>query len=165
MLREWREDDLPAMSELFDDPDIAHFTPLVTPFDLDAAHAYLAKAEQNRLADLRLQLAITADGGVPLGEVLLIRTDLFPLVANIGYSVGAKHRGRRLAARAVRVLTAFARDEMALDRVQLQIEPDNGPSMAVARAAGFRLAGDPPIVLEEKGRAFSLHTWSRDLRD
>ncbi|WP_405856234.1 GNAT family N-acetyltransferase [Streptomyces sp. NBC_01515] len=33
VLREWTENDLPAMTELFDDPEIAHWTPLASPFD------------------------------------------------------------------------------------------------------------------------------------
>jgi hypothetical protein len=67
VLREWGPGDLAAMVELFDNPEVAHWTPLASPFDLAAAEAYLDGA----LSDNgRLQLAITTDGGEPMGEVL-----------------------------------------------------------------------------------------------
>jgi RimJ/RimL family protein N-acetyltransferase len=37
VLREWTDDDLPTMLELFDEPAVARFTPLASPFDLGAA--------------------------------------------------------------------------------------------------------------------------------
>ncbi|MEV6510460.1 GNAT family N-acetyltransferase [Streptomyces sp. NPDC051642] len=100
VLREWTENDFPAMTELFDDPEIAHWTPPAFPFDETAAGAYLAAARQARAEGLRIQLAITADGQLPLGEVLVIRHNANDRTARLGYSVGAAHRGRRVGARA-----------------------------------------------------------------
>jgi hypothetical protein len=65
ILREWADGDLPVMVELFDDPQVDHWTPLRSPFDLIAVHAYLDKARQDRAAGRRLQLAITTDGYHP----------------------------------------------------------------------------------------------------
>ncbi|GAA3128837.1 hypothetical protein GCM10017687_49970 [Streptomyces echinatus] len=39
VLRDWTEADLAAMPELFDHPDIAYWTPIVSPFDAAAARA------------------------------------------------------------------------------------------------------------------------------
>ncbi|MFF3256037.1 GNAT family N-acetyltransferase [Actinacidiphila glaucinigra] len=58
ILREWHDDDLPAMVTLFDDSAVDRFTPLRSPFDLQAARAYLTRARQRR-AEGRVQLAIT----------------------------------------------------------------------------------------------------------
>ena len=69
VLREWERGDLAAMVKLFDDPEVAYWTPLVTPFDLDAAKAYLDKAHSDNGV---YQLAITEDGEEPMGEVLLM---------------------------------------------------------------------------------------------
>jgi len=41
ILREWSDDDLPHMVELFDDPLGDRFPPLRSPFNLSAARAYL----------------------------------------------------------------------------------------------------------------------------
>ena len=60
-------------------------------------------------------------------------------------------------------MAEFARDVMKLERVQLQIEPENAASMGVAKAAGFRLSDEPLLEVTEKGRVCSLCTWVLDL--
>lgn len=162
VLREWTENDLPAMTELFDDPGIAHWTPLASPFDEAAARAYLATARRARAEGLRIQLAITADGQLPLGEVLVIREDANGGAASLGYSVGAAHRGRHLGARALKVMTAYAHQVMGLRQLTLSIEAENAASAAVARAAGYHLTDEPPIATVSKGRSLALRTWAHD---
>ncbi|MCK1813769.1 GNAT family N-acetyltransferase [Streptomyces carpaticus] len=164
-LREWTVQDSAAMVALFDDPDIARFTPLRSPFDLEAAHDYLAKAFDHRAEGRRVQLAITVDGRTPLGEVVLFPNPDAPREAELGYTVGPAHRGRGLAARAVRVLAEYALRELAVRRVILRIEPENAPSNAVARAAGFVVAPDPPLHREIRGRPVTLLTWERYPQD
>src|SRR4051794_34426197 len=62
VLREWTEQDLATMVELFDDPDVAYRTPIVSPFDLAAARDVLQKARRARAEEQRIHLAITTDG-------------------------------------------------------------------------------------------------------
>ncbi|KPH98053.1 GCN5-related N-acetyltransferase [Actinobacteria bacterium OK074] len=162
ILREWTEDDLPAMAELFDDPEVARWTPLASPFDEAAARAYLDTALQARAEGLRIQLAITTDGQLPLGEVLIIRNGANDRTASLGYAVGAAHRGRRLAARALKVMTDHAHRSLHLPRVTLNIEAENAASTAVARAAGYHLTDEPLISRAVKGRTFILRTWAHD---
>ncbi|MEV7007612.1 GNAT family N-acetyltransferase [Streptosporangium sp. NPDC051022] len=159
VLREWEDDDLATMAALFDDPKVAYWTPLVSPFDLEAARLYLKRARERRAAEQRIQLAITVDGGEAMGEVLLMRSGSGLEVAEIGYSVGAAYRGRGLAARAVRVMTEFARGALGIKRLLLEIEAENTASATVAGAAGYYLTDAPPILTEEKGRTLSLRTW------
>ncbi|GAA3813989.1 hypothetical protein GCM10022226_38490 [Sphaerisporangium flaviroseum] len=158
VLREWTDDDLPVMVELFDDREVAYWTPLVTPFDLGAARNYLDKARRTRAIDQRVHLAITTDGGRAKGEALLMMRD--DGTGSIGYAVGAAYRGQRLAVRAVQVMTDFAHEVAGLAQVFLEIEPDNEPSTRVARAAGFHLSDAPPNIVEDKGRTLSLLTWT-----
>ncbi|MFC1420225.1 GNAT family N-acetyltransferase [Streptacidiphilus cavernicola] len=161
VLREWTDEDLPAMPALFDDPDVARWTPLASPFDAEAARLYLERAREAREAGRRLQLVVTADGGAPLGEVMLMLKDVDGEV-EIGYAIGAAHRGRGLAAAGVRLLTELAHDRLGADRVILRIDPDNAPSAAVARAAGFRLADEPPVVIQDPdGGEIVLRIWER----
>lgn len=151
VLREWVEADLPAMVELFDDPAVAYWTPLVTPFDEQAAKAYLEKALED---NGRIQLAITTDGDRPLGEVLLM-----PKTLSVGYAVGSQFRGQGLAVRAVKLITTYAHEVAKMPRVILEIEPDNEPSKSVARRSGYQLTTTEPQLVTEKGRELSLHTW------
>ncbi|MCX4428416.1 GNAT family N-acetyltransferase [Streptomyces mirabilis] len=154
LLRDWTSDDLAVMQELFDDPDVAYWTPLETPFDQAAARCYLHRAHQARRGYKRIHLAITADGQHAMGEVQLNLT-----TGSVGYIVGAAHRGQGLAARALRTMTEYAHLTAGLTRVILEIEPDNHPSMAVARSAGFRLTDVKPVTVTDKGRTYDLLTW------
>lgn len=155
VLREWREDDLQTMVALFNDPDVAYRTPMVSPFDQTAARNYLQKARQVPARDQGIRLAITTDGAEAKGEVLLNRSR-----CSIGYIVGAAHRGQRLAVRALQVVTDYAHQVEGMRQVLLEIEPDNRPSTSVARAAGFSLTDAPPQAVEDKGRSYTLLTWA-----
>ncbi|MFD9305646.1 GNAT family N-acetyltransferase [Streptomyces sp. NPDC060048] len=156
VLRDWTEADLAAMPELFDHPDIAYWTPIVSPFDEAAARVRLGRARQLRADGTAILLAITVDGDAPLGEVMLRRA---PEGTEIGYAVGPAHRGRGLAARAVRVMAAYAFDRLGPEQVILELEAENTASVAVATKAGFRLLDVPLITGEEKGRPYELQTW------
>ncbi|WUW22419.1 GNAT family N-acetyltransferase [Streptomyces sp. NBC_01463] len=156
VLRDWAEEDLAAMPGLFDHPDIAYWTPIVSPFDEAAARTRLDRARQLRAEGTSILLAITLDGGAPLGEVMLRRA---PEGTELGYAVGPAHRGQGLAARAVRLMAGYAFEELGVENVILELEAENAASVSVARATGFRLLGVPLIEGEEKGRPYSLQTW------
>jgi RimJ/RimL family protein N-acetyltransferase len=159
VLREWRSDDLDDLVVMLDDPDIARWTPMPSPFDVEAGIAYLKRAYQGRTRGQRIQLAITADGGLPVGEVLLFGVDLGLKEAELGYLVGAQHRRRGLAAGALSLLSAYARSSLMLSRLLLRIDPGNVASTAVARRCGYRLTGEPPILQEGPYGPTSLDTW------
>ncbi|MFH8342901.1 GNAT family N-acetyltransferase [Streptomyces sp. AM6-12] len=156
VLRDWTEADLAAMPDLFDHPDIAYWTPMVSPFDEAAARARLDRDRQMRAEGSTILLAITVDGRVPLGEVMLRRA---PEGTEIGYAVGPAHRGQGLAARAVRVMAAYAFEQLGVEQVILELEAENAASVAVATKAGFSLLDVPLIEGEEKGRPYALQTW------
>ena len=156
VLRDWTEADLAAMPELFDDPDIAYWTPMASPFDAAAARARLDRGRRLRADGTTILLAITVDGGAPLGEVMLRRA---PEGTELGYAIGPAHRGQGLAARAVRVMAAYAFERLDARQVILELEAENAASVAVATKAGFRLLDVPLITGEEKGRPYALQTW------
>ena len=159
ILREWRSEDLDDLVVMLDEPDIARWTPMPSPFDVEAGIAYLKRAYQGRISGQRIQLAITADGGRPLGEVLLFGVDLGLKEAELGYLVGREHRRRGLAAGALSLLSSYARSSLNLSRLLLRIDPGNTASTAVARRCGYRLTGEPPILQEGPYGPTSLDTW------
>ncbi len=76
------------MAGLFDDPEVDHWTPPVSPFDLPAAESYLARARRARATGAGVQLAITLDGQEPLGEILLYRAGERRQDAELAYAIG-----------------------------------------------------------------------------
>jgi len=144
------------MPALFDHSDIAHWTPIVSPFNEAAARARLDRDRRLRAEGTVILLAITVDGGAPLGEVMLRRA---PEGTELGYAVGPAHRGQGLAARAVRVMAAYAFEQLGAGQVILELEAENAASVAVATKAGFQLLDMPLITGEEKGRPYALQTW------
>jgi RimJ/RimL family protein N-acetyltransferase len=158
-LREWRQDDLDDLVEMLDEPDVARWTPMPSPFDVAAGIAYLKRAQQGRTGGQRIQLAITTDGEKPLGEVLLFGVDAGLKEAELGYLVGAAHRRRGLAARSLSLLSGYARSSLGLSRLLLRIDPTNTASCAVAQRCGYRLTGEPPILQEGPYGPTSLDTW------
>ena len=159
-LREWHSGDLDDLIRLLDEPDIARWTPMPSPFDVEAGIAYLSRAYQGRVKGQRIQLAITAaDDDRPLGEVLLFGVDAGLREAELGYLVGAPYRRRGLASAALTLLSGYAHGTLGLRRLLLRIDPGNTGSTAVARRCGYRLTGEPPILQEGPYGPSSLDTW------
>ncbi|MEV1170944.1 GNAT family N-acetyltransferase [Nonomuraea sp. NPDC049784] len=159
-LREWTEEDLPVMVELFDNPEMDRWTPLRSPFDMAAATAYLAKAHQTKAESRGIHLAITVEDDQPRGEVLLRPTGN-PGEGEIAYGIGPQYRRQGLAKRAVELMTRHGFQDWGMTRILLRIEPANEGSQAVAASAGFQLTGDAPVVRERKEGPFTLLTWER----
>jgi RimJ/RimL family protein N-acetyltransferase len=91
--------------------------------------------------------------------VLLFGHDTGLSEAELGYLVGAAHRGRGLASSALALLSGYARRELALGRLLLRIDPGNAASRAVARRCGFRLTAAPPILQDGQHGQSRLETW------
>jgi RimJ/RimL family protein N-acetyltransferase len=153
VLRPWTDDDLGALPALFDDPEVARWTPIPSPFDSAAARVYLDQAAERARTGEALQWAVTTDGVRPLGEALLFDRG-GPGTRELGYVVGPSHRGLRLASRAVRLVGDHALGALGARRIVLRIDPGNVASTRVAVACGYlRADGD--------GDGGGLDTWQR----
>lgn len=166
VLRAWEHGDLDALRAVHDDPDVARWTPLPSPFGDVQARERLALATTRLASGRALQLAVTDDGGPPLGEVVVfehgveqgegsVRPDPARNAARsaeIGYVVARPHRGRGLASRAVRVVAEHAVGVLGFGRLVLRIDDGNVASEHVARACGFART-----TVDDTG----LATWER----
>ena len=111
-----------------------------SPYTREDALAWIA------LCELELQtgraidwLAVDATGEVVASVAIQgIADDR----AEVGYWVAAPARGRGLAARAVRLVSAWALGELGLRQLEIIAHEDNAASLAVARAAGYAETGE-----------------------
>jgi RimJ/RimL family protein N-acetyltransferase len=132
-LRRWREDDLPALVEAFDDAEIARWMVFPSPFTEADGREFLARQGAGSGS-----FAVTGDGDELLGAVWV--RDVGEGRGQIGYLTVAKARGRGVASEAVRQLVDRA-FELGYERLQLLVEPANAASARVAENAGFRREG------------------------
>ena len=141
-LRAWRSADAAPMAALLNDPEIARWTRVPSPYTDHHAEEFLRLMEVARRAGEELALAVTdPESDELLGSMSLRITSWDDLRGEIGYLVFAAARGRGVAPRAVRLLTRLAFDEIGLCRVGILTAVENVASQRVAEKAGFQREG------------------------
>ena len=139
-LRPWRADDVEAAHGLTDDEIVRWFDlDGVTPRDGLAAAVerwHRRYAEDRSLVAFVVELAGVSG---PVGTVAVRRTA--DGVGTITWSTFKPYRGRRIARRAVQLLVVYAFGDLGLERLQVEVDPENRASARVAIRSGFRREG------------------------
>jgi RimJ/RimL family protein N-acetyltransferase len=136
ILREWAEQDIPALVAAINDPEIAHWIPLIPhPYTEEDAREFL----NGDVAPAESRLAITIDGEVVGGIGMGVNSHNYR--GHIGYWVAASSRGRGTCTRALRLLSRHGVEELGLQRLELITDPDNLASQRVAEKVGFQREG------------------------
>jgi RimJ/RimL family protein N-acetyltransferase len=151
-LRPWRDDDVRAVVAACQDPLIARYTLVPSPYTERDARAWLASNKNRRSRGEQLELAVTATGGALLGSIALNEIDWNQPRARLGYWVARDERGRGVATRAVSLLSRWALEELGLARLELRTETENVASQRVAERSGFVREGVLRSYMEVKGR-------------
>jgi RimJ/RimL family protein N-acetyltransferase len=142
LLRPRTEDDVPAITEACQDPEIVRWTPVPSPYTEDDAREFIRAApDASAIVDART------------GEFLgTIRGRWVDWNVQFGYWAKREARGRGIATRALRLLSRWAIHELGAARVQLVSEPENVASQQVAEKAGFTREATLRSYIELKGR-------------
>jgi RimJ/RimL family protein N-acetyltransferase len=141
-LRLMAEDDVPAIVEAVQDPEIPRWTRVPDPYGEDDARQWHRTATTGIGAGTDLPtLIVDADDDRLLGAVGLHNLDPETGRCSAGYWVAAPERGRGVAVRALRLLCGYAFDDLGAQRIELWIEPANAPSLRVAEGVGFHREG------------------------
>jgi ribosomal-protein-alanine N-acetyltransferase len=80
--------------------------------------------------------------------------------AYLGYWVGAPFAGMGYMREGMQLALRFAFNELRLHRVEANIQPANRPSLALAKASGFRREGFSPRYLKIGGRWRDHERWA-----
>jgi RimJ/RimL family protein N-acetyltransferase len=142
-LRPWREDDLPALIAAASDPLIQRFRYSLPSSEADARR-WLQALAPDRLAGRRLEMAITRDAEA-VGSISLAGAG--GATAELRYWLLAGARGQGLASAAVRLVAAWAMQELGVERLALKVEPENEASRRLAERCGFVLEERRPRCL------------------
>lgn len=141
-IREWAEDDKDALVEMANDETIRRWTRVPSPYTPADADQWFSLTRSTRAAGHQTAFAVTAAGsGELLGSIDLRISPADPAIGELGYMVGPQARRRGVATRAVELLTAWAFEALGLERVEILVDPRNGPSARVAEAARYQREG------------------------
>lgn len=153
--------DVPALTEACQDPLIQRYTFVPSPYTEAHAAAWVGEAHGARQRGELLELVITpAAGDEPVGTIGLMRRDRDHRTAEIGYWVAPWARGDGIAARALRLLAAWAIRTLGVARITCQIDVDNEASQRVAQRAGLAREGILRSAIQAKGRRWTLVVYS-----
>ena len=152
-LRPWRDGDLAAIVAACQDPEVARWTAIPSPYSDRDGREYLSRAEADRISGRELSLAVVdAVSGELLGSCGLARFDWDERKAEIGYWVVAEARRRSVGSRAARLLSHWGLRSLGLERIELLANPENEASQRLALSAGFTREGLLRQYRRRKGR-------------
>lgn len=160
-LREWRADDASALVLSLNDPDIARWTRVPSPYTRADADLFIAQRALRLARGEALTLAIASGaGGEPLGSIALKVTSPENARGELGYLVFPTARGAGIATRAVRLLSRYGFERGGLERLEIYTATGNAASQRVAERSGFTPEGVLRSYFEDKGRRDDMVVWS-----
>jgi RimJ/RimL family protein N-acetyltransferase len=152
VLRPPVEEDIPAIVEACQDPEVARWTRVPSPYTEEDARAFLARTTEGGFA------VVDGRTGEFLGMIGV--HDIGDSVGQIGYWTKREARGRGVATRALTLVSGWAFGTLQLARLQLITEPGNLASQRVAEKAGFQQEGLLRAFAELKGRRPDFYMYS-----
>jgi RimJ/RimL family protein N-acetyltransferase len=133
-LRPWALADVPTLTAIWQDEELQRRFAVPPPVTDASTTGYVRGVTGAWHDGVQLSLAIEAGGAVVGGCDI----DELPSDApQLGYWLAADARGRGYATRASALLAEWARDELGVRRLEMEIEPDNHASIRVADRLGF----------------------------
>jgi ribosomal-protein-alanine N-acetyltransferase len=144
-LRPWRHEDAAELVDACNgDQEMAYWLDrLPQPYTDNDAHDYVDFCAVGWRGEAVETSLCIADGetGKPLGSSGIFWNDPQAGVAEIGYWVSRRARGRGIATRAVRLWAAWALGDLGWERLELKADTRNAASCRVAERAGFTREG------------------------
>ena len=141
-LRLGADSDIDRITELVQDYEIVRWTTIPAGQTENGTREWMQRGMAGLASGSELALVIAnAETDEPIGTIGLHEINRATERAMAGYVLARESRGKGLGRRALRLICAYAFDELRLARVEVTIEADNAASRATAEAVGFREEG------------------------
>ncbi len=160
-LRWFRRGDAPAIVRICRDPEIPRWTYMPDDLDVPRARTWIERRQQGRRFGITATFAVVDRPSGTLVGQCGVGIDRQRNAGEAFYWVAAHARGRGVARTALGLVVTYAFETLALERVELKIDPANLASQAVARASGFTYEGTLRSDQPFKGRRMDSQMWSR----
>jgi RimJ/RimL family protein N-acetyltransferase len=157
-LRPWKLEDVPAVAAACQDPEVARWTTVPSPYTEDDARAWLEQAAGSWNGGTAPFALVDAQSGELAGAITLWVHGR--AIGELGYWAVASFRGRGYVPRAVRLLCRWGFDELRLGRMQLGTLPGNTSSERVAQKCDFQREGVLRSWLDQRGERRDVTMWS-----
>jgi RimJ/RimL family protein N-acetyltransferase len=160
-VREWRREDMAAMTAMLNEPAIVRWTRVPSPYREADAIEFLTRGEAERIRGEGINLGIFDSATDELlGSITLRIASWADLRGQLGYLVGEHARGRGACPAAIRLLTRWGFERIGLERIEILVHPDNPSSQRVAEKAGFRREGVLRSYTRVKTERFDMWSFS-----
>jgi RimJ/RimL family protein N-acetyltransferase len=138
LLRPIRESDAAAMFAMYSDPRVTRYLAEPPWTSIDRAHERIAKGVRATSDGLYIRLGLeVTDGGAYIGECTLFNLVEQCRRAEVGYVLARDAWGRGYMHEALTALLDYGFSEMALNRVEADIDPRNEASARILERLGF----------------------------
>ena len=137
-LRALSEADLPALYEIFGDPEVMRYWSR-PPFDsLEVTADFLGEIRSGFMQRQLFQWGIVERGAsTVVGTCTLCGFDRDGWRCELGYALARRAWGRSLARRALTTVLDFAFTELGVHRVEADVDPRNERSLGLLERLGF----------------------------
>lgn len=142
LLRPFEERDTDAVTAASNDPEIARYIPVPSPYAREDAEEYIHGISANGWErDSMYNFGVfLRESGALVGSVCLVRLDRLPPPqhqAELGYWTAPEQRGRGYTVEAGRAVVDWAFGTLGVERLEWWAEVGNAASWAVAERLGF----------------------------
>ncbi len=140
VLRTWLPEDLDALLQACQDPEIQRWTPLPSPYQPEDAELFLDACALRWVQGLASFAVLGGDESELLASIGFVGLPEVGAV-EVGYWVAPSARGRGVATAATRLICDWAFDSLDFERVEWQAYVGNDGSRRVAERCGFTFEG------------------------
>jgi RimJ/RimL family protein N-acetyltransferase len=142
LLRPLNEQDAPALFGVFSDARVAQYLARGAWSSISLAHERIARDIDAMSTGKYLCLGVVrGDDDKLIGECSLFNWSQQSRRAELGYALGHEAWGRGYINEALEALLTYGFSEMALNRVEADIDPRNQPSAKTLERLGFQKEG------------------------